>query len=141
MEAPDSLTIRGNMGWAKQKKMTPIRMILLRGFMLTIGRHYPDLVRKILQKVLITGKSTAPFRFHRTLRVNETGCLEVEDRVEAGDWNIVEEAAIGVDQTSIYVIMSRVFQPAQMLPWQDLTPLLNSLPNNTTLEITRHFPS
>lgn len=141
LDAPDSLTVSGNMGWAKQKKMTPLRMILLRGFMLTIGRHYPDLVRKILQKILITGKSTAPFRFHRTLRVDEDGCLEVEDLVEAEDWRAVEEAAIGVDQTSIYVIMSRVFQPAQMLPWQDLTPLLDSLSKNSQLAVKRRFPS
>lgn len=133
----NKISISGHMGWSKQKKMTPFRMILLRVFMLCMGRFYPDLVRKILQRILITGKSTAPFQFKRILKVDENGNLIVEDKVNASNWNLVHEAAIGVDQTSIYVIMSRVFQPTQMKPWQNLTSEIRSLKAGEPLIIKR----
>jgi hypothetical protein len=136
--ADGTLRITGTMGWAKQKAMTPLRLIALRLIMLCGGRFYPDLVRKLLQKVLITGKSEAPFSFSRELRLKEE-TLTVKDRVEARDWTGVQSAAIGCDQTSIYVVMSRTFQAAQMLPWTDLTANVRALRPGQPLEIERTF--
>jgi hypothetical protein len=136
--AADSIQVSGSMGWAKQKAMTPFRLILLRAIMLGGGCFFPDLVRKILQKVLITGKSAAPFQFSREFTWSGD-CLIVRDRVEATDWSGVEAAAIGCDQTSIYVVMSRTFQAAQMLPWMDLTPRIRKLKPGEALEIERRF--
>lgn len=134
----DTLRISGSMGWAKQKSMTPFRLIVLRLIMLCGGRLFPDLVRKLLQKALITGKSAAPFRFSREFQWRD-GRLLVKDRVETEDWSGVEAAAIGCDQTSIYVVMSRTFQAAQMQPWTDLTPIVRKLRTGEALEIERSF--
>lgn len=133
----DTIEISGSMGWAKQKAMTPLRLIILRLIMLCGGRFHPDLVRKMLQKVLITGKKTAPFRFTRSLRLSEDGTLTVNDRIEADSWGDVEKAAIGCDQTSIYVVMSRTFQKAQLMPWTDLTSKAKRLKNGEPLIHTR----
>jgi hypothetical protein len=134
----DSIVVSGTMGWAKMKGMTPLRLIALRVLMLGGGRLFPNLVRKLLQRVLITGKSTAPFRFRREIAF-ENSVLVVRDRVEADDWAPVEAAAIGCDQTSIYVVMSRTFQHAQLLPWVDLTSGLRRLVAGQALEIERRL--
>ena len=49
----EPLIVTGQLGWAKDARMTPLRLVLLRLFMLTLGRFFPDLVRKILQRLLI----------------------------------------------------------------------------------------
>ncbi|MGC1479812.1 MAG: hypothetical protein WA771_04870 [Chthoniobacterales bacterium] len=137
----DKITISGSMGWAKQKDMTPFRLIALRILMLGGGRLFPDLVRKLLQKVLITGKSEAPFRFERTLHWDRDGTgrdlLRVSDRVTGERWENVGKAGIGCDQTSIYVVMSRTFQAGQLLPWIDLTDRLEELGPGDTLTYER----
>lgn len=136
-ETENTIEISGTMGWAKQKAMTPLRLIALRMIMLCGGRFHPDLVRKMLQKILITGKKTAPFRFKRRVSLHDDGSLHVYDHVEAESWTNVERAAIGCDQTSIYVVMSRTFQQAQLYPWTDLTHLLHSLPSGQPLVSNR----
>jgi len=132
------IRLRGAMGWAKQKAMTPFRLIVLRVLMLGGGRLFPDLVRKVLQKVLITGKSDAPFRFERTLRLRDEK-LSVSDKIEAESWQSVSLAGIGCDQTSIYVVMSRTFQSAQLQPWLDVTDRVRKLSPGQSLEITREL--
>ncbi len=134
----NSIEISGDMGWAKQKAMTPLRLIALRLIMLCGGRFKPDLVRKLLQKVLITGKKSAPFRFRRRLEVGTAGVLHVTDHISGDSWNDVAAAAIGCDQTSIYVVMSRTFQRAQLQPWTDLTDKIPKV-GNAPLEIRRSF--
>ncbi len=114
------IAVSGEMGWAKSKDMTPLRLMALRVIMLSGGRLFPDLVRKLLQRVLITGKKVAPFRFEREFEWLDGGGLRVRDRVVGDDWSAVERAGIGCDQTSIYVVMSRTFQAGQMLPWVTL---------------------
>ena len=67
-----------------------------------------------------TGKRPAPFRFQRLLEWQGER-LAVTDRLEADSWEGVEACGIGGHQTSICVVMSRTFQPAQLQPWYDLT--------------------
>ncbi len=83
------IAVRGELGWAKQKKMTPFNLIVLRLIMLGGGKFFPNLVRKLLQKLLITGKKAAPFRFERVLTWND-GRLAVVDRVEGESWRRCE---------------------------------------------------
>lgn len=135
------IAVSGEMGWAKQKKMTPFNLIVLRLIMLGGGKYFPDLVRKLLQKVLITGKKAAPFRFAREFVWND-GRLTVRDRIEPAEganWRNVKQAGIGVDQTSIYVVMSRTFQAGQMLPWIDLTAQAARLQPGEALEFSRQL--
>jgi hypothetical protein len=134
-----SFAVSGAMGWAKQKAMTPPRMIALRVLMLCAGRFKPDLVRKLLQRALITGKTDAPFRFRRNFSM-APGRLLVRDEVTAADgWSAVAGAAIGCDQTSIYVVMSRTFQRAQMAEWTDLTPAVRALGSSDPLVFEREL--
>lgn len=132
----DAIGIRGSLGWAKQKQMTPLNLMILRGVMLTVGRFFPNLIRKLLQKMLITGRKPAPFRFLRQLRWQD-GQWHVSDDLQAESWASVKGVAIGGDQTSIYVVMSRTFQRGQLQPWLDLTEQVQRLPDGEALHVDR----
>lgn len=132
----DRISIRGQMGWSKQKRMMPLHLILLRVINFTVGSVAPNLVRAFLQKMLITGKEAAPFRFMRIFEWNGSR-WKIIDRLEAESWREVESAGIGPDQTSIYVAMSRAFQRGQLQPWIDLTPQVRALKEGEPLVVER----
>ncbi len=132
------ISIRGQLGWAKQKQMTPMNLMILRVVMLTVGRFFPNLIRTILQQILITGKKSTPFQFSRHFRwENETWCIF--DELRAPDWESVLSAGIGSDQTSIYVVMSRTFQKGQLQPWIDLTSQIYQLAPGQPLKLKRNL--
>jgi hypothetical protein len=132
----DRITISGQLGWAKQKQMTPLNLLILRIVMLSGGRFFPNLIRKLLQSILITGKKNAPFRFVRQLEW-QNGQWQITDKLYAQSWHQVISAGIGCDQTSIYVVMSRTFQIGQLQPWLDLTEEIKKLAPYQPLEIKR----
>ena len=134
----ESIKISGRLGWAKTKQMTTFNLIVLRLLMLMGGRFFPNLIRKLLQRLLITGKKAAPFSFERTLHLPGSR-LRVNDILQAENWSDVIAAGIGAAQTSIYVVMSRTFQPGQMQPWLDLTEKVRNLPAGESLCVERTF--
>lgn len=134
----DEIIIAGAMGWAKQKQMTPLNLLILRTVMLTFGRFFPNLIRKLLQKMLITGKQNAPFYFRRQLRWSNRKWY-VTDEVHTQTWHNVIHAGISGDQTSIYVVMSRTFQLNQLQPWIDLTPEVRKLTPGEPFKLERYF--
>ena len=133
----DEIAVAGRLGWAKRARMTPLRLIALRLASLTVGRFFPNLLRRLLQRLLIVGKDDAPFTFSRRLRWHD-GRWHVSDelRAERG-WDDVTGAGIAPDQTSIYVVMSRVFQLGQLRPWLDLTPAVRVLAPGEALRVER----
>ena len=134
----DKIAISGNLGWAKQKQMNPFNLIILRLVMLSFGRFFPNLIRRILQKILITGKQAAPYEFSRCLSWQDGHWL-VEDRLVAKSRTSVIAADLGCDRTSIYVVMSRTFQSGQLQPALNLHNLLKMLNSHEPLTITRKF--
>jgi hypothetical protein len=134
----DEISIQGSLGWAKQKQMTTLNLMILRIVMFTFGRFFPNLIRRILQKILITGKQAAPFTFSRKLRW-ENGQWVIIDELYAESWEKVMAVGIGCDQTSIYVVMSRTFQPGQLQPWLDLTEHIQQLKPSQPLILERRL--
>jgi hypothetical protein len=134
----DQISIRGSLGWAKQTQMTTPKLLILRGVMITLGRFFPNLIRTLLQRMLITGKQAAPFTFQRTLSYSN-GTWQIGDELEAQTWEPVIAAGIGGDQSSIYVVMSRTFQAGQLQPWLDLTDQVRQLSPGEALQVERTF--
>lgn len=134
--AEDEIRISGRFAWAKQAAMTPAKLLILRLLMLTVGRFASDLVRRILQRLLITGRSDTPFGFERILTWRE-GRWHIRDTVLADSWQDVAEAGLGGHQTSIHVVMSRTYQSGQMTPWLDLTERVRALENGAPLVVER----
>lgn len=134
----NAIAVGGKLGWAKQTQMTPLKLLILRVGMLSFGRFFPNLVRRVLQRLLIVGKQETEFRFLR--RLSWTGSQWfVADDLRAPDWGAVEHVGIGPDQTSIYVVMSRTFQHGQLQPWIDLTDRVRGLSRREALHFERHL--
>jgi len=136
----NEVSIKGNLGWAKQKQMNSVNLIILRLVMLTLGRFFPNLIRQILQKILITGKTDAPFNFNRRLSW-QSGHWQVTDQLTADTWEKVMEADIGCDRTSIYVVMSRTFQLGQLQSAWNLSNQVKKLDSGEVLTVTRDLKS
>jgi hypothetical protein len=137
--AENEIEIAGRMAWAKSQLLTPAKSILLRTAMLTVGRFFPDLVRRLLQRILVTGRKDAPFRFRRVLRWEMAGWM-VRDEIEADDgWGDVAGAGIGGFQTSVATVMARVWQQGQFQTWTDLGPELKTLRENKALSVARRL--
>jgi hypothetical protein len=134
----NEIVIQGALGWAKQQQMTPFKLIVLRLVMLSVGRFFPNLIRQILQAMLIVGKEDAPFHFTRRLQWKGDR-LHAIDELQAQSWETVEGVGIGSDQTSIYVVMSRTFQRGQLQPWLDLTEQVQELGTGQLLQHEREF--
>ncbi len=135
----DCVTVSGTFGWAKQKQMTPLNLIILRLIMYGGGRFFPDLVRKLLQKLLITGKQEAPFTFTRTFQ-RRGDRWQINDTISATSWKDVQAAGLGGHQTSIYVVMSRTYQDSQLEPWTDYTTAIQNLQDGEDFRLERIFP-
>jgi hypothetical protein len=132
------LDVRGRLGWARRMQMTTWRLLVLRGIMLGPGRFAPNLVRSLLQRLLITGREEAPFRYRRTFRWDGSR-WRVRDELIAPTWASVRSAGIGAHQTSSYVVMSRVFSEAQLEPWLELTEEVRALARGQALVVERAF--
>lgn len=130
------ISVRGSLGWAKQNQMTPIKLVALRLVMLTVGRFFPNLIRGLMQKMLITGKKNAPFEFERVFR-QENGRWRISDELRAQSWREVRSGGIGCDQTSIHVVMSRTYQSGQLHLWLDLTEQIRALRPGEALKVER----
>jgi hypothetical protein len=134
----DEIVIQGSLGWAKQKQMTPMSLLALRLAALSFGRLFPNLIRGLLQRILITTKRDAPFTFSRRIRW-KNGTWKVIDELSGRSWKNVRGAGIGCDQTSIYVVMSRTFQMGQLQGWHDLTAAIKKLEPGQSLKLERTF--
>jgi hypothetical protein len=108
-----------------------LRLVMLAG-----GRLFPNLVRRLMQRLLISGKQPAPIRFERELAWRN-GHWQVRDRVRADNWSDVESLGIGGDQTSTYTVMSRTFQAGQLRQWTDLGGQLRTIEPGGWLTIER----
>lgn len=137
----DGLVVEGAMAWAKAARLTPAKSVVLRLVMLTLGRFFPDLVRRLLQRLLVTGRRDAPFRFRRRIACEKGGWRVTDEiRPERG-WAEVRTAGIGGFQISVTTIMARVWQVDQLQPWTDLTDRLSSLKAGDPLVVERWFPA
>ena len=136
----NTIEIQGQLGWAKQKQMTPLNLIILRMVMFTFGRFFPNLIRTLLQKMLILGRKPTPFTFNRTFQwLPNEAQWQIIDELKAPDWDSVRSLGIGCDQTSIYVVMSRTFQKGQLQPWLDLNHHLKTLQSGQILTVKRNL--
>lgn len=133
----DEIAIAGRMAYGKSARLTPFKSIVLRALMLTIGRFFPDLIRRLLQKMLVTGRNEAPFRFRRILRW--TGASwQIHDEILADQgWDKVRRAGIGGFQSSLTTVMARIWQPAELQPWLDITDRVTALRPDEPLVIER----
>ena len=144
-----SVAVEGPLHWTRFETATPFKQAALHLGMAWIGRYCRTLVRKALQKRLITGRRPAPIRLTRTFTFEtppETGrspqglVLEVIDVIELTDPRIrVRRMALGSDHQTGYTAASGVFHPSVMTPWVDLNDRVEILNKARRIEIVRRF--
>lgn len=113
--------VSGFLSYRKQQLSSPGKQMAFRAMNLTVGRLHPDLVRRSLQKILITGKPRSEVRFSRRV-VLEERCVTIYDTVDlsAVDFDL-RRLSRGSDATSIYVANSNTYQDSVVLPWTHLS--------------------
>ena len=96
--------------------------------------------RSALEGVIETGRgSLRVYSVHLTHLSAATRMPQLERLLEIHRQAPVEGAAIGGDQTSIYVVMSRTYQRGQLQGWRDLTPEVRKLGPGDTLRVERRL--
>ena len=99
--------VKGFFSIRKSKLSTPFKLILFRLLNMSLGRFFPNLLRMLLQKLLITGKTHTQFKFERIIRFDEKA-VEIEDKIDPKAE--FDSLSVGSDATSIYVAASNVYQ-------------------------------
>lgn len=109
--------VKGVLAVRSGKLATPLKQILFRLLNMSLGRFFPNLLRALLQKLLITGKKRTNLVFLRRLELVDGG-LRVVDHVESSEE--FRRLSVGSDATSIYVAASNVYQESTIsCPWVD----------------------
>src|SRR5690606_16882205 len=111
-----TFSIEGKFSLRMTKLSSPVKLIIFRLINLVIGRFSPNLIRFLIQKLLITGKWRQPYRFRRVIQFHEND-IRIEDTFL--DPMPIKRVSRGVDATSMYVANSNVYQESVIrLPWQ-----------------------
>jgi hypothetical protein len=130
--------VSGSFGLVKLKLPTPLKFVLFRIGLLTLGRLSSNLVRTLLQKMLITGKKRVPIWFKRTFEFEDS--IKIIDEVKylskETDFKI-EKLYAGVDHTSIYVVMSNTYQESVLKKWFDFSEFIGELNEKNYIKVER----
>ncbi len=97
---------------------SPFKMVVFRLLLLTVGRFNANLVRSMLQKKLITGKSRLPIRYKRVIELKKEG-VHIADSITGAKGQHFKRLSISTDATSIYVANSNTYQNSRLLAWKD----------------------
>jgi len=141
-----SLRVGGPLHWSRFETATPLKQALLHAGMCSIGRFCRTLVRRLLQRRLITGGRECPIRLTRSFEfLPEAGAedapsLRIEDTIELTSPKIrVRRMAFGTDHQAAYVAASGVYQEGVLAPWVDLARYVDELNVRRRVTIVREI--
>jgi hypothetical protein len=125
-------------GWLSRRRQplpSPAKQIAFRAMNLSVGRVSANLVRGILQKVLITGKPRTSARFRRELHFGNESVV-VRDQIDLSKTaEKLRRLATGSDATSIYVANSNTFQESVLTPWNNLDEHVDAINRERVLSL------
>ncbi len=125
--------------WSSRKLASPLRQMAFRAVTTTLGRFWPNAIRRLLQRMLITGRRTAPLALRREFDWS-AGTPSVTDTVMArGGAPRLEALYRSTDATSIYVATSMAAQDGTLIAWDDLSACLPELRERGAVTITREL--
>ncbi len=127
------------LAWSSKKLASPLRQIAFRSVTTTLGRFAPNLVRGMLQKMLITGGRAAPFTLRREFDW-AAGAPTVTDTLTAlVGAPALEKLFRSTDATSIYVATSNPAHDGALMPWEDLSTCLPELRTSGCITLRREL--
>ncbi len=138
------LSVAGPLHWCRFETATPLKQSILHSGMWLVGRWCRTLVRRVLQRRLITGRSECPIRLSRSFEIldesdAEDGCLlRVVDRIELTEPGVrVRRMAFGSDHQTAYVAASGIYQDAVLSEWTDLSGYVDELNSQGAVTVQR----
>ncbi|NUQ65786.1 MAG: hypothetical protein HUU20_25240 [Pirellulales bacterium] len=145
-QAPAGLSVAGDLCWSRFETATPLKQAIFHLGMCTLGRWCRTLVRRVLQKRLITGRSRAPVRFTRRFEfLPERGplgapTLRVTDTIELTSPSIrVARMAYGTDFEAAYVAAAGGYEESVLQPWTDLGQHVEQLNTRRRVTVVREL--
>jgi len=139
-------TVTGPLHYVRFETAAPIKQAIFHAGMATVGRWYRALVRRLLQRRLITGRRTCPIRLRRTFeflpnsRSASGPVLRVVDTIELTSPRIrIRRMSFGADHQAAYVAASGVYQDSVLQSWTDLQPHVDRLNTERRVTIVREF--
>ena len=139
-------SVSGPLGWARFQTATPLAQAVFHAGMCTAGRWCRTLVRRLLQRLLITGRRRCPIRLTRTFEFppeanpRRRPRLRVTDTIELLSRRIrVRRMGFGTDHQAAYVAASGVYQDSVLAPWTDLGRQVDELNANRRVTVVREL--
>jgi hypothetical protein len=136
------LSVGGPLHWTRFETATPVKQAIFHMGMITLGRWLRELVRRVLQRRLITGRRPCPIRLERRfeLQAGATPALRVTDTIVLTDSTVrVRRMSYGTDHEAAYIAASGVYQDAVLRPWIDLAEYVDQLNRERRVTVIREF--
>ncbi|HEV7226399.1 MAG TPA: hypothetical protein VGN42_27070 [Pirellulales bacterium] len=132
-------SVSGPLHWVRFETATPLKQAALHVGMWVVGRWSRTLVRRLLQRRLITGRRECPIRLGRSFEFLP-GKLRVIDRIELLDRKLqVERMSFAGDLQAAYVAAADVYQDSVLQPWTDLQTYVAELNERRSVTIVREL--
>ena len=108
--------VEGVFSFRRTKLSSPLKLVIFRLLLLTVGRFAPSLTRSLIQMLLITHKPRTKYGFSREIRFLDDK-VEISDEIK--DPIPLKRLSAGSDATSIYVANSNTYQESVLIcPWK-----------------------
>ncbi len=139
------LTVAGPLHRCRFETVTPLKQAIFHVGMVFVGRWCRTLVRRLLQRRLITGRRTCPVRLTRRFDFLPPGAagnvsLRVTDTIELTSPTVqIRRMAFGTDHQAAYVAASGVYQQSVLRPWEDLHEYVHTLNEERRVVVVREF--
>jgi len=120
---PPRLSISGTAHRVPTKLFTPVKFIVFRLVMLTLGWNtwLAYQIKGLIRRLLMTRAEKMPLRFERTIELKDES-IEVTDRFELEEGVQVRTLLLGDEMPVRYVPQSRYFQPQELDVSGDFLP-------------------
>jgi hypothetical protein len=140
-----AIRVSGPLYFCRFDTATPLSQAMFHTGMWLVGRWCRGLVRRVLQRRLITHRRAAPVRLTRSFDLlpgegDGAPALRVTDLIELTDPEVrVKRMAFGTDHQVAYVAACGVYQRSVLHPWTDLADRVHELNEQRRLTIVRRF--
>ena len=152
---PRGVTVSGTLHWARFETVTPIKQAVFHLGMAVVGRWCRNLVRRALQRRLITNRRACPIQLKRTVELMtkpdtitkgttsegvKSPTLQVTDTLRLTSPSVrIRRMSYGTDHQAAYVAAANVYQDAVLKPWDDLAAHVDELNRQREVTIVRQF--
>ncbi len=114
-----------------------LMLIILRLLNFTVGRVYPNLLRKAIQYLLINRKKIIPLEVTRRIRICENSVI-VQDSVKRLSETVqIAKMAASTDLTTVYTASSNSWHASRLFPWLDLRSQVSELNRSGRVNVER----